>query len=118
MVIGCTLVVAAVAATVATGALLEVKSFTDALKLSPQLKLGDELAGVNPGGPQTLLLIGSDKRARGAVAGSGSAPRTQRRSLQTLGRTRETVQPRPSLGKRVGKRASTDRSIQQWRISM
>ncbi len=70
MVLGCLVVIAAVAATVATGALLEVKSFTDALKLSPQLKLGDELASANAGGPQTLLLIGSDKRARGAVDAS------------------------------------------------
>ena len=67
MLIGCLMVVTAVAATVATGTLLEVKAFTDALKQSPQLKLGNELATANAGGPQTLLLIGSDKRAKGAV---------------------------------------------------
>jgi LCP family protein required for cell wall assembly len=59
--------VAAVAATVATGTLLEVKAFVDALKQNPRLNLGNELAAANAGGPQTLLLIGSDKRAKGAI---------------------------------------------------
>ena len=67
MLLGCVVVIAATAATVATGTLLEVKTFTDALKQSPQLKLGSELAHANAGGPQTLLLIGSDKRAKTAV---------------------------------------------------
>ncbi len=70
MLIGCVLVVVATAATVTTGVLLEVKSFTDALKLSPQLKLGNELATANAGGAQTILLIGSDKRAKGAIDSS------------------------------------------------
>ena len=47
MLVGCLIVIAAVAATIATGTLLEVKAFTDALKESPQLKLGDELAHAN-----------------------------------------------------------------------
>jgi LCP family protein required for cell wall assembly len=71
MLAGCLIVVAAVAATIATGTLLEVKAFTDALHQSPQLKLGPELASANAGGPQTLLLIGSDKRAKGAIDASG-----------------------------------------------
>jgi LCP family protein required for cell wall assembly len=71
MLLGCVLVVAATAATVATGTLLEVKAFTDALKQSPQLKLGNELATANAGGPQTILLIGSDKRAKGAIDATG-----------------------------------------------
>jgi polyisoprenyl-teichoic acid--peptidoglycan teichoic acid transferase len=70
MFIGCLLVVAAVAGTLATGALLEVKTFTDYLKQSPQLKLGSLLAKTNAGGPQTLLLIGSDKRAKTAIDAS------------------------------------------------
>jgi len=71
MLIGCLIVVAAVAATIATGTLLEVKAFTDALKQSPRLNLGSELASANAGGPQTLLLIGSDKRAKGAIDAGG-----------------------------------------------
>ena len=70
MFIGCLVVVAAVAATLATGALLEVKTFTDYLKQSPQLKLGSLLSQANAGGPQTLLLIGSDKRAKTAIDAS------------------------------------------------
>jgi LCP family protein required for cell wall assembly len=73
MLLGCVVVIAATAATVATGTLLEVKTFTDALKQSPQLKLGNELASANAGGPQTLLLIGSDKRAKTAVDASTPA---------------------------------------------
>lgn len=83
MLIGCTIVVAAVAATVATGALLEVKTFTDALHLSPQLKLGSELTGVSAGKPQTILLIGSDKRAKGAVDAT-SPPRSDTMLLVRL----------------------------------
>jgi polyisoprenyl-teichoic acid--peptidoglycan teichoic acid transferase len=70
MLIGCLIVIAAVAATIATGTLLEVKAFTDALKQSPKLNLGNELARADAGGPQTLLLIGSDKRAKGAIDSS------------------------------------------------
>ncbi len=70
MLVGCLLVVASVAATIATGTLLEVKAFTDALKESPRLNLGNELATADAGGPQTLLLIGSDKRAKGAIDSS------------------------------------------------
>jgi LCP family protein required for cell wall assembly len=73
MLLGCVVVIAATAATVATGTLLEVKTFTDALKQSPQLKLGNELAHADAGGPQTLLLIGSDKRAKTAVDASTPA---------------------------------------------
>jgi polyisoprenyl-teichoic acid--peptidoglycan teichoic acid transferase len=72
MLLGCLIVIAATAATVATGTLLEVKTFTDALKQSPQLKLGNELAHADAGGAQTLLLIGSDKRAR--TANDASTP--------------------------------------------
>jgi LCP family protein required for cell wall assembly len=71
MLVGCVIVVVAVAATVATGALLEVKSIVDALNINPPPKLGGELTEAGAGRPQTLLLIGSDKRAKGAVdAGS------------------------------------------------
>src|SRR5581483_12076439 len=73
MALGCVVVIAAVAATLATGALLEVKTFTDYLKQSPQLKLGNLLAKADPGKPQTLLLIGSDKRAKTAVDASTPA---------------------------------------------
>ena len=70
MLLGCLVVVAAVAATIATGTLLEVKAFVDALHQNPRLNLGNELASANAGGPQTLLLIGSDKRAKGAIDAS------------------------------------------------
>lgn len=71
MLMGCMTVVLAVAVTLATGALLEVKTFTDYLRQSPQLQLGGVLASADAGGPQTLLLIGSDKRSKGAIDASG-----------------------------------------------
>jgi polyisoprenyl-teichoic acid--peptidoglycan teichoic acid transferase len=83
MLVGCLLVIIASAATVATGTLLEVKGFTDALKQSAQLKLGNELQQANAGGPQTLLLIGSDKRAKGAIDAS-SPPRSDTMLLVRL----------------------------------
>jgi polyisoprenyl-teichoic acid--peptidoglycan teichoic acid transferase len=83
MLLGCVIVVAAVATTIATGTLLEVKAFTDALKQSPRLKVGNELAQANAGGPQTLLLIGSDKRAKGAID-SNSPPHSDTMLLVRL----------------------------------
>jgi polyisoprenyl-teichoic acid--peptidoglycan teichoic acid transferase len=83
MLIGCLIVIAAVAATIATGTLLEVKAFTDALKQSPKLNLGNELASANAGGPQTLLLIGSDKRVKGAID-SNSPPHSDTMLLLRL----------------------------------
>jgi polyisoprenyl-teichoic acid--peptidoglycan teichoic acid transferase len=83
MLIGCLIVIAAVAATIATGILLEVKAFTDALKQSPKLNLGNELATADAGGPQTLLLIGSDKRSKGAID-SGSPPHSDTMLLLRL----------------------------------
>jgi LCP family protein required for cell wall assembly len=71
MLAACLTVILAVAATIATGGLLEVKTFTDYLKQSPQLQLGGVLARADAGGPQTLLLIGSDKRAKGAIDATG-----------------------------------------------
>jgi len=48
MLLGCLIVVAAVAATIATGTLLEVKAFTDALRQNPKLDLGSELPAPTP----------------------------------------------------------------------
>jgi LCP family protein required for cell wall assembly len=74
MLIGCLMVVAAVAATIATGLLLEVSTFVHWLHQSPQLKLGKGvLASAGTDQPQTLLLIGSDKRAKGAIDANGPA---------------------------------------------
>src|SRR5436190_342909 len=50
MLAGCLIVIAAVAATVATGTLLEVKFFTDALKQNPRLNVGNEPATAEAGG--------------------------------------------------------------------
>ena len=47
---------------------------SDALELSPELKLGkDALATTDPGKPQTLLILGSDRRPKNNAEGAGGA---------------------------------------------
>jgi LCP family protein required for cell wall assembly len=64
-VLGALIVVLSTSAAVATAALLEVKSeFTIFREGSrgQELKLGGALDGVDAGGPQTILILGSDRR--------------------------------------------------------
>lgn len=56
------LIVLVTAAATATAGLLEVRKVTNALSTGQQLDLGDEIAATYAGKPQTLLLIGSDRR--------------------------------------------------------
>jgi LCP family protein required for cell wall assembly len=72
MLLACVFVVVAVAGTVATGALLEVNTFLGALHHNPPLVIPG-LSKVGVGKPQTLLLIGSDKRVKTAVDGTSPA---------------------------------------------
>jgi len=60
------IVFSAAAATVSAG-LLQLKQLTDALGQHKPLKLGDIITPAASGAPQTILVIGSDKRVRGAV---------------------------------------------------
>ena len=59
---GAALVVFASAGATAVAAFREVDRVVNALKLQPELKLGRELATTDPGKPQTIMLLGSDKR--------------------------------------------------------
>ena len=52
----------------------EVDKVVDALQLGPELKLGkNALAQTDPGRPQTLLILGSDRRPRNNAEGAGGA---------------------------------------------
>jgi LCP family protein required for cell wall assembly len=59
---GAALVVFASAGATAVAAFREVDRVVNALKLQPELKLGRELATTDPGKPQTIMLLGSDRR--------------------------------------------------------
>jgi LCP family protein required for cell wall assembly len=67
--VGAALVVFATAGATAVAGFKEVDSVVDALKVRPELKLGNELAETDPGKPQTIMLLGSDRRPADNVEG-------------------------------------------------
>jgi len=77
LLLGAVLCVFAAAAATAVAAFHEVDKVVQALELGPELKLGKgKLATTDPGKPQTLMILGSDRRpknnAEGALGGSRS----------------------------------------------
>jgi LCP family protein required for cell wall assembly len=70
---GAALVVFATAGATAVAGFKEVDSVVDALKVRPELKLGNELAETDPGEPQTIMLLGSDRRPSDNVEGGVGA---------------------------------------------
>jgi polyisoprenyl-teichoic acid--peptidoglycan teichoic acid transferase len=75
--LGAVLVVFAVASATAVATFREVDKIVDALDESKDLKLGDQLAESDPGEPQTILLLGSDKRPDDATdGGAGTGARS------------------------------------------
>jgi LCP family protein required for cell wall assembly len=74
LVLGAFLVVFAAAGATAVAAFHEVDKVVDALELGPELKLGKgKLATTDPGSPQTLMILGSDRRPKDNVEGAGGA---------------------------------------------
>jgi LCP family protein required for cell wall assembly len=73
LLLGGVLVVFAAAAATAVAAFHEIDKVVDALELGPELKLGRELAETDPGEPQTLMLLGSDRRPKDNVEGAAGA---------------------------------------------
>lgn len=71
--LGAFLIVLATAAGTSVAAFHEVQRVVNAFRESPQLKLGEDLAIPAPGRPQTILLIGSDVRVKGASGYGGGA---------------------------------------------
>jgi LCP family protein required for cell wall assembly len=65
--IGALLIVIASASATAVAAFREVDRVVDAFRSGPSLELGGELAHADAGKPQTIMLIGSDKRAKTAI---------------------------------------------------
>jgi polyisoprenyl-teichoic acid--peptidoglycan teichoic acid transferase len=74
LLVGGLLIVFAAAGATAVAAFHEVDKVVDALKENPELKLGENtLATTDPGEPQTILILGSDRRPRNNAEGAGGA---------------------------------------------
>jgi polyisoprenyl-teichoic acid--peptidoglycan teichoic acid transferase len=72
LLLGAFLVVFAAAGATAVAAFHEVDKVVDALELGPELKLGKaDLSETDPGSPQTLMILGSDRRPEDKGAGGG-----------------------------------------------
>ncbi|MGI8945012.1 MAG: LCP family protein [Thermoleophilaceae bacterium] len=75
--LGAVLVVFATASATSVAAFREIDRVVGALETSPSLKLGGSIATVDPGKPQTIMLLGSDKRPPDATdGGAGTGARS------------------------------------------
>ncbi|HYP48425.1 MAG TPA: LCP family protein [Thermoleophilaceae bacterium] len=76
LLLGAVVVILASAGATAVAAFREVDRVVSALKQQPELKLGKQLAQTDPGDPQTLMILGSDRRPQinteGALPGARS----------------------------------------------
>ena len=72
LLIGAALVIFASAGATTVAAFHEVDKVVDALDQSPELKLTG-LADTDPGEPQTLMILGSDRRPKDNVEGGAGA---------------------------------------------
>jgi LCP family protein required for cell wall assembly len=77
LLLGAFLVVFAAASATSVAAFREIDKVVDALDQNEDLKLGSQLAKSDPGQPQTILLLGSDKRPDDATdGGAGTGQRS------------------------------------------
>lgn len=77
LLLGAFLVIFAVASATSVAAFREIDKVVDALDQNEDLKLGGQLAKSDPGSPQTILLLGSDKRPDDATdGGAGGGARS------------------------------------------
>lgn len=88
--LGAFLIVVAAAGATSVAAFHEVKGVVDAFRESPQLQLGNDLAIPAPGKPQTIMLIGSDVRVKGA-SGYGGGQRSDTIILIRLDPSKKTT---------------------------
>jgi LCP family protein required for cell wall assembly len=78
LILGAALVVFATAGATSVAAFHEVDNVVETLRANEDLELGKtQLATVDPGKPQTILLLGSDRRPKGATdGGAGTGARS------------------------------------------
>jgi polyisoprenyl-teichoic acid--peptidoglycan teichoic acid transferase len=92
LLLGAVLVIFASAAATAVAAFNEVDKVVDALKLGPELKLRKgSLAETDPGKPQTLLILGSDRRPKNNVEGAANDARSDTIMLVRLNPDKEAT---------------------------
>jgi polyisoprenyl-teichoic acid--peptidoglycan teichoic acid transferase len=92
LLLGAVLVIFASAAATAVAAFNEVDKVVDALKLGPELKLREgTLAETDPGKPQTLLILGSDRRPKNNVEGAANDARSDTIMLVRLNPEKEAT---------------------------
>ena len=70
---GAALLIVASASATAVAAFREVDAVVGALREGQDLQLGQDLAEADAGKPQTIMVLGSDKRSKGAVDYDGTA---------------------------------------------
>ncbi|MGH2821842.1 MAG: LCP family protein [Thermoleophilaceae bacterium] len=73
LLLGAFLCIFAAAGATAVAGFHEVDKVVDALELGPELELGEDLAQTDPGKPQTLMILGSDRRPRENAEGAAGA---------------------------------------------
>ncbi|HEV3377481.1 MAG TPA: LCP family protein [Thermoleophilaceae bacterium] len=74
LLVGGILCIFAAAGATAVAGFHEVDKVVDALELGPELKLGQgNLADTDPGEPQTIMILGSDRRPKDNVEGAAGA---------------------------------------------
>ena len=77
LLLGAVLVVFATAGATSVAAFREVDKVVDALKNQESLNLGTDIAETDPGKPQTIMLLGSDRRPDNATdGGAGTGARS------------------------------------------
>jgi LCP family protein required for cell wall assembly len=92
LLLGAFLCIFAAAGATAVAAFREVDKVVEALELGPELKLGtDKLAQTDPGEPQTLMVLGSDKRPKNNMEGAGSDARSDTIMLVRLNPDKEAT---------------------------
>src|SRR3954451_18348337 len=73
LLVGAALLIFASAGATAVAAFHEVDRITKALEINKPLVLGKELAQSDPGKPQTLMILGSDRRPKDNVEGAAGS---------------------------------------------
>jgi polyisoprenyl-teichoic acid--peptidoglycan teichoic acid transferase len=92
MLLAAFLVIFAAAGATAVAAFNEVDKVVDALKLGPELKgVEKQLADTDSGKPQTLMILGSDRRPKDNVEGAAGDARSDTIMLVRLDPTKEAT---------------------------
>ena len=92
LLVGAFIVILAAAGATTVAAFNEVDKVVDALKLGPELRVSEKsLAETDPGEPQTLMILGSDKRPKNNAEGAASDARSDTIMLVRLNPDKEAT---------------------------